>query len=111
MIHRWSGRAGGPFVPACCATLSELLVESELFGHEQRREDIPAFTGAFLARFFREKGMEPRDLSAAAREAFVSYSWPGNVRELENVCERIAQTCACDPILVTCVPASVLLDG
>jgi len=41
-IHRWSRRSQGPFVVVNCTTLSENLLESELFGHMRG-----SFTGAF----------------------------------------------------------------
>ncbi|MEZ6037965.1 MAG: sigma 54-interacting transcriptional regulator [Planctomycetota bacterium] len=41
LVHRWSRRANGPFVKVHCASLSETLLASELFGHERG-----AFTGA-----------------------------------------------------------------
>jgi len=40
-IHAMSDRKGGPFVQVTCTTLSEQLLESDLFGHERG-----AFTGA-----------------------------------------------------------------
>lgn len=44
-LHGRSARAGGPFVPVNCASVSPDLIESELFGHAKG-----AFTGAARAR-------------------------------------------------------------
>ena len=68
-LHWWSGRQAGPFVAVNCATFSETLVESELFGSEKG-----AFSGAVATRpgllesaaggtiFFDEIGELPRAL-------------------------------------------------
>lgn len=44
-IHERSRRAAGPFLPLNCGALSEELLASELFGHEQG-----AFTGAHTSK-------------------------------------------------------------
>jgi DNA-binding NtrC family response regulator len=45
LLHSWSDRASGQFVPLNCAALNLSLVESELFGHVKG-----AFTGAHQSR-------------------------------------------------------------
>lgn len=45
LIHQWSPRSSGPFVPINCGALPLSLVESELFGHTKG-----AFTGAVQHR-------------------------------------------------------------
>ena len=47
-LHNASPRADGPFIEVNCATLSETLLESELFGHERG-----AFTGAVARKIGR----------------------------------------------------------
>lgn len=45
LLHAWSERASGPFVPLNCGALALSLAESELFGHVKG-----AFTGAIHQR-------------------------------------------------------------
>ena len=73
----------------------------------QRPDDISALTEAFLARGFRARGVASRPVSSAVRQVFAAHAWPGNVRELENTCERITETCQCDPIRLPCVPSGL----
>ena len=54
-----------------------------------RREDIPALAGHFLARAAGKLGRRLR-LAPPTLERLLRYPWPGNVRELENAIERAA---------------------
>jgi NtrC-family two-component system response regulator AlgB len=75
-IHKWSPRSSGPFVVVNCTTLSENLLESELFGHTRG-----AFTGAFKDKPGRleaaDQGTvfldEIADLTAALQTKFLRF--------------------------------------
>jgi len=75
-IHRWSRRAGNPFVVVNCTTLSEQLLESELFGHVRG-----SFTGAVKDKPGRLEAAdggtvfldEVADLSATLQTKFLRF--------------------------------------
>ncbi len=75
-IHRWSPRHERPFVVVNCTTLSEELLESELFGHVRG-----AFTGAVKDKPGRLEAAdggtvfldEIADLSAALQTKFLRF--------------------------------------
>ncbi|HTP87827.1 MAG TPA: sigma-54 dependent transcriptional regulator [Bryobacteraceae bacterium] len=60
------------------------VVNLRLAPLRDRREDIPALIGHFLARYGRT-----HSLTQEALEAMLSYDWPGNVRELENCIQHM----------------------
>jgi DNA-binding NtrC family response regulator len=82
------------------------VIRIELAPLAQRVEDIQPLAEGYLARFARRHG-RTFTLSAAAREALLSYRWPGNVRELENALERAATLCTTHEIDVGDLPAPV----
>ena len=51
----------------------------------ERRQDIPALLGHFLAKHARELNRGTLLVGQTELEALASYDWPGNVRELENL--------------------------
>ena len=54
----------------------------------ERREDIPALVGHFIAHYASERRVPTPEVAADAMVALQSYDWPGNVRQLRNVIER-----------------------
>jgi two-component system response regulator AtoC len=70
----------------------------------ERREDIPILVDHFLRAHARRLGLDPRPISARARELLEEYSWPGNVRELANVIERALVLAIGDTIDVSALP-------
>lgn len=54
----------------------------------QRKEDIPALTEYFIAKFAQRAGKTITSFSPRVMQALQAHSWPGNIRELANVIER-----------------------
>ncbi|MEM1177300.1 MAG: sigma 54-interacting transcriptional regulator [Acidobacteriota bacterium] len=100
-LHRSSPRASGPFIEVNCATLSETLLESELFGHERG-----AFTGAVARKigrfeaadrgtlFLDEVGEIPVNLQARLLRALQEkrFERVGAIRPIEVDVRVIAAT-------------------
>src|SRR5690606_15826817 len=70
------------------------VIEIRVPALRERREDIPALVGQFLARFARESGLPAPRLAPDALRTLGDYPFPGNVRELENTLERAFTLCA-----------------
>ena len=78
--------AEGRFRPDLLFRLN--TVEIHLPPLRERREDIPALAGSFLARYAARYRKPIEGLDAPALQALLDHSWPGNVRELEHTMER-----------------------
>jgi DNA-binding NtrC family response regulator len=63
-------------------------VEIALPALRDRREDIPALAGHFLARYTARYRRPIQGFEPAAMQQMLQYSWPGNVRELDHTIER-----------------------
>ncbi len=55
----------------------------------ERREDIAALAGHFIAAIAAEAGTERKHFTPAALGLLAEHEWPGNVRQLENLCRRL----------------------
>jgi DNA-binding NtrC family response regulator len=53
-----------------------------------RREDIPALTDHFIARFNAEEGRRVTGCAPETLALLTAFDWPGNVRQLENAVYR-----------------------
>jgi len=63
-------------------------VEIHLPPLRERREDLPALAGHFLARHATRYRRPIQGLEPAALQLMLQYAWPGNVRELDHTIER-----------------------
>lgn len=63
-------------------------VEIHLPALRERREDVPALAGHFLARYAARYRRVLEGFEQPAMQQLLQYSWPGNVRELDHTMER-----------------------
>lgn len=64
------------------------VISLEIPPLRERKEDIHALVGHYLAKYAQEMGRQIKSLSPEAMDLMTDYRWPGNVRELQNVIER-----------------------
>lgn len=55
----------------------------------ERKEDLDAFIGFFVAKFQMEMKKEINGLEDGLSEILINYDYPGNIRELRNIIERL----------------------
>lgn len=65
------------------------VIQLDLPGLRERREDIPLLVDHFLAKYSSEQNKQFQGVSAEAMKILLNYNYPGNVRELENIVERL----------------------
>ncbi|HUK01765.1 MAG TPA: nitrogen regulation protein NR(I) [Steroidobacteraceae bacterium] len=83
------------------------VIRIELPPLRARGEDIPDLLEHYLQVAALELGVEPKVLSADAREKLMAYGWPGNVRELVNLCRRLSVLAPGSEIRSADLPAEV----
>ncbi len=84
------------------------VVNIELPGLSDRKEDIPLLAYHILSRLNRRGGKEIKAISQKAMALLSSYAFPGNVRELENILERAVAVCQGDEIRVCDLPPDLI---
>ncbi len=59
----------------------------------ERKADIPAMVGRFIARFNAEEGRNVKACAPDTMQMLLDFDWPGNVRQLENAIFRAVILC------------------
>ena len=65
------------------------VIELTVPALRDRRDEIPALTESFIARYARKYRRPAPRISPRLRQLFQEYEWPGNIRELENTIKRL----------------------
>ena len=81
------------------------MVEINVPGLAERKEDLPLLERHFISRFASQYGKQIHALTHRAQIALALHSWPGNVRELENVIGHACMMTLGDTIDVQDLPS------
>ncbi|MBI9090548.1 MAG: sigma-54-dependent Fis family transcriptional regulator [Desulfobacterium sp.] len=84
------------------------VVNIELPGLSERKEDIPLLAYHILSRLNRRGGKDIKAISQKAMALLSNYAFPGNVRELENILERAVAVCQGDVIRACDLPPDLI---
>jgi two-component system, NtrC family, nitrogen regulation response regulator GlnG len=87
------------------------VIRIELPPLRARAEDIPELLDHYLNVAALELGVEPKALTADAKEKLAAHTWPGNVRELVNLCRRLTVLAPGSEIRLEDLPAELAADG
>jgi two-component system response regulator AtoC len=80
------------------------VVQINLPGLMERREDIPLLIQYFLNRFSQRFAKKILGLDKTARDVLLAYSYPGNIRELQNIIERGVALAETDTLTLADLP-------
>src|SRR6204780_5967652 len=87
------------------------VIRIELPPLRARAEDIPELLDHYLNVAALELGVEPKALTADAKEKLATHTWPGNVRELVNLCRRLTVLAPGSEIRLEDLPAELASDS
>jgi DNA-binding NtrC family response regulator len=77
----------------------------------ERKDEIPALTASFVARYAREAGRPNLRVSDDLIAALLLYDWPGNIRQLANEMHRIVAMAEPGQTLTSADLSPVITDG
>ncbi|HCU98535.1 MAG TPA: hypothetical protein DGM69_04235 [Chloroflexi bacterium] len=83
------------------------VVEIIMPSLRDRKEDIPALTGAFIQSLSPDYGNQVTGVTPRAMETLLKHQWPGNIRELKNTIERSLLLCDSDQIGIAHLPEEI----
>lgn len=83
------------------------VIELQLPGLRERREDIATLVSDYVGFYSRKMGRPKAKVEEAALVSMLDYGWPGNLRELNNVIERCLILCSDNTVKLCDLPIEI----